>query len=146
MEQGEKLPTFELNNQEDQSVSSQSWAGKPLVLFFYPKDDTPVCTIEACTFRDQFSDFKDISAQVVGISVDSVASHKNFHTKHQLNYPILSDSNKEVEKLFGLERSLFGLLAKRVTFVFDSSGTLVKRIDSRLNGKKHVAEAIKALN
>ncbi|UXP32456.1 peroxiredoxin [Reichenbachiella agarivorans] len=145
MKIGESIPSFSLLNQDGLPVNSTDLIGDPLVIFFYPKDDTPVCTTEACTFRDHFEDFRELNIKVIGISADSPNSHARFRAKHRLNFDLLSDENKAVEKLFGLRRSLFGLLAQRVTFIFDSQGMLTHQIGSRFQAKKHVHEALKAL-
>lgn len=142
---GELLPEFSLADQNGQVISIKDFIGRPLVIFFYPKDDTPVCTIEACSFEANYNEFKDLDAEVFGISADSVASHKRFATKHQLTFKLLSDANNEVEKLFGVKRNLFGLLQERVTFIFDKKGVLIHLFQSQLNGKKHIKEALSAL-
>jgi thioredoxin-dependent peroxiredoxin len=95
---------------------------KSLVLFFYPKDDTPGCTREACSFRDHYEAFLDAGAEVIGISGQSVESHKNFAQKHNLKYHLLSDEGNKVRKLFGVPTNLFGLLPGRVTYVADKTG------------------------
>ncbi|MEO9802916.1 MAG: peroxiredoxin [Reichenbachiella sp.] len=142
---GELLPGFSLADQDDQMIAIQDFVGRPLVIFFYPKDDTPVCTIEACTFESNYNEFKNLDAEVFGISADSVNSHKRFATKHGLTFKLLSDSKNEVEKLFGVKRNLFGLLQERITFIFDEKGILIHSFQSQLNGKKHIREALLAL-
>jgi len=115
------------------------------VVYFYPKDDTPGCTAEACSFRDQFADFQDLGAQIVGISSDSVQSHKNFKEKHQLPYILLADTAGEVRKAFGVKGTLFGLVPGRVTFIFDKKGKLIHEFSSQINVLKHVQEAVAIL-
>ncbi|MFY0627198.1 MAG: peroxiredoxin [Reichenbachiella sp.] len=141
----DQLPEFILPNQNGELVNSKSLLGKSIVIFFYPKDDTPVCTIEACSFRNEYNQFTKLGAEVIGISADSANSHLNFIKKHQLNYSLLSDPNQSVAKQFGLSNSLFGLLSPRITFVFNKEGKLLKTIGSRWNGKAHMTEALNVL-
>ena len=145
MKKGDKLPIFEGFDQEGKLIKSAELIGRRLVIFFYPKDNTPVCTKEACTFRDTFEEFKELDAIVVGVSRDSIESHRQFANKHALNFPLLSDIKGLIEKKFGLERKAFGLLAPRVTFVFDESGIMLGEVDSRFNGPKHVKESLQLL-
>jgi len=142
---GDTIPTFSLPNQNNELTNISDFIGKPFVLYFYPKDDTPGCTAEACTFRDMYEDFKDIGAEVIGISADNPASHQNFAKKHNLPFVLLSDEKKEVQKLFGVPRSLFGLLPGRVTYVIGENGIVKHIFSSAINMKKHVTESIAAL-
>ena len=142
---GDKIPDFSLPNQNNEMTKIADFIGKPFVVYFYPKDDTPGCTAEACTFRDMYEDFKDIGAEVIGISSDSPASHKNFAKKHNLPFVLLSDEQKEVQKLFGVPRSMFGLLPGRVTYVIDENGVVKHVFSSHINMSKHVTESIAAL-
>ncbi|MEO9964941.1 MAG: peroxiredoxin [Reichenbachiella sp.] len=142
---GDLIPEFTLADQDNQEVAIRDYIGRPLVIFFYPKDDTPVCTIEACSFEANYNEFKNLDAEVFGISADSIKSHKRFATKHGLTFKLLSDSQKEVEQLFGIKRNLFGLLLERITFIFDREGRLLHRFQSQFNGKKHIKEALAAL-
>lgn len=143
---GSQLPKFELLDQNQKLVKSVDLIGKPIVIFFYPKDNTPICTKEACSFRNHFEEFENLDAQVIGISSDSVESHQKFATRYNLPFSLLSDEHREVEKLFGLERALFGLLASRVTFIFDKNGILRHTFDSRWSGSEHTQEALAALS
>jgi thioredoxin-dependent peroxiredoxin len=115
-----------------------------VVVYFYPKDDTPGCTRESCAFRDQFSDFSDAGAEVIGISSDSVASHKKFAEKHRLPFTLLSDPGGSVRKAFGVPSSL-GVLPGRVTYVIDKKGVVRHAFNSQLNPAKHVEEALAVL-
>lgn len=140
------LPEFELNNQDNERIKSADLVGKSaLVIYFYPKDDTPGCTAEACAFRDQFEDFADAGARVFGISADSVESHKQFAEKYQLSFDLLSDPGNKVRKKFGVPRSILGLLPGRVTYIFNKEGKLVHQFNSQLNTKKHITESLAAL-
>jgi len=142
---GDALPEFTLLDQNNESVNIKDKIGKPLVIYFYPKDDTPGCTREACKFRDDFEDFADLGAEIYGISADSPASHKRFAEKYRLSFTLLSDRNRAVEKLFGLKRNLFGLLPERVTFVVDRDGIVRHVFKSQFKAEKHVQEALNTL-
>lgn len=142
---GDQVPSFELANQHGDIVSSDSFIGRPFVIYFYPKDDTPGCTAEACSFRDQYEDFKDIGAEVIGVSADSPQSHLRFAEKHNLPFILLSDKNNELRSRFGVPSSFFGLFPGRVTYVVDNQGVVQHVFDSQLQAKKHVKEAIKHL-
>lgn len=145
MKIGDSLPNFSLLNEEGENVNSHSWIGQPLVVYFYPKDDTPGCTAEACSFRDQFAEFDEMGTKVVGISSDSVESHKNFKLKHRLPYTLLADTAGAVKKKFGVKGNLFGLIPGRVTYIFNKEGRLLHEFSSQLNVTKHVAESIAIL-
>lgn len=143
---GDHIPDITLNDQNAEPVSLYEFTGKmAVVIYFYPKDDTPGCTAEACGFRDQYEDFEQAGARVIGISSDSVKSHKKFAEKHNLNFTLLSDPKKEAQRAFGVKRNLFGLLPGRVTFVFNKEGRLVKEFNSSLYATKHIEEALEAL-
>ncbi|MCR9250175.1 MAG: peroxiredoxin [bacterium] len=142
---GEQIPEIALLDQNNQVVSLREKIGNPLVVYFYPKDFTPGCTMEACSFRDNYNRIKEKNAEVIGISSDSPESHTRFAKKYNLEYILLSDSSKKAEKLFGVKRNLFGALPGRETFVFDKNGALIKHISSAINPLKHVDQSIKAL-
>ncbi len=116
-----------------------------MVIYFYPKDDTPGCTKEACTFRDQYEDFVAAGAQVVGISADSPESHRQFAAKYRLPFLLLSDRQNTVRSLFGVKGDLFGLIPGRVTFVADAQGIVRHVFSSQLNATRHVAEALEVI-
>lgn len=118
---------------------------KAVVLYFYPKDETPGCTAEACAFRDSYEVFKEAGAEVVGISSDSVASHDGFATRHRLSFILLSDEGGKVRKLYGAQ-SVFGLLPGRVTYVIDRQGVVRHVFSSQMNAGRHVREALSALD
>lgn len=143
---GDAIPVFKLKNQHGEWVNISDYIGKKnLVLFFYPKDDTPGCTREACSFRDQYEDFKDAGAEVFGISGQSVESHKNFAKKYNLDYNLLSDEGNKIRKLFGVPTNMFGLLPGRVTYVADKTGKVIYIFNSQTQVEKHVDEALKVL-
>ena len=146
LEIGDKLPVFSLQDQNGQLFDSRSLLGKKnLVLFFYPKDDTPGCTKEACSFRDQFEVFKDVNAEVIGISGQSVESHKKFAEKHRLTYPLLTDTGNKLRKQFGVPTNLFGLLPGRVTYITNKEGEIIHIFNSQMQAEKHVDEALRLL-
>jgi len=146
LKEGDKVPAFSLPDQDQNLVNMADFIGKfPLVIYFYPKDDTPGCTREACGFRDQYEVFQETGAKIFGISVDSPRSHKNFAEKYNLPFTLLSDQKKEVKTLFGVPSSLFGLLPGRVTYIADKQGIIVKIFDSQFNATQHVEEALNIL-
>ena len=117
---------------------------KPVVLFFYPKDDTLGCTKEVCAFRDSFEEFRKLDAEVIGISSDSLESHKRFAAKHDLPFTLLSDEGGKVRRLYGVPNT-FGLFPGRVTYVLDREGIIRRIFSSQISVEKHVEEALKAL-
>jgi peroxiredoxin Q/BCP len=126
-------------------VSLGNFIGKkPVVLFFYPKDDTPRCTKEACTFRDEYEGFRKLDAEIIGISSDSVKSHRHFAATHELPFTLLSDEGGKVRKLYGASNT-FGLFPGRVTYVIDEEGVVRHIFSSQLDVEKHVEEALEAL-
>nr|AIA14195.1 AhpC/TSA family [uncultured bacterium] len=142
---GDMAPDFTLNDQDGKPVSLRDFQGKKnVVVYFYPKDDTPGCTKESCAFRDQFTAFTDIGAEVIGISSDSEASHRAFRQKHRLPFNLLSDKGAEVRKAFGVPPT-FGLLPGRVTYVIDKQGTIAHAFNSQINATQHVDEALNVL-
>jgi peroxiredoxin Q/BCP len=143
---GSKAPDFALPSQMGKMVSLSDFLDrKPLVLFFYPKDDTPGCTKEACAFRDDHEEFGKLDAEVIGISSDSVESHNSFAARHDLPFTLLSDEEGKVRKLYGVPNTL-GLFPGRVTYVIDAEGTVRHVFASQLDVQKHVEEARKALS
>ncbi|MGB7396667.1 MAG: peroxiredoxin, partial [Candidatus Macondimonas sp.] len=119
---GDKAPSFTLPTADGRQVSLSDYRGRqPVVVYFYPKDDTPGCTAEACAFRDQYEDFKQAGAEVIGISSDAPEAHAKFASKHRLPFLLLSDRDGAVRKAYGVPATL-GLLPGRVTFVVDREG------------------------
>jgi len=142
---GDKIPNFTAKDTNGNDFDSQKLIGqKPLVIYFYPKDNTPGCTVQACSFRDQYEDFKDLGAEVIGISSDGVASHQKFTRQYQLPFILLSDSDKKIRKLFGVPSGLFGILPGRVTYVADKTGTIIMVFDSMM-AKRHIPKALEAI-
>lgn len=141
---GDHCPIFSLPDSLGKDIQVKDYLGqKILVLFFYPKDDTPGCTKEACAFRDAYADFVDLGCEVFGISSDAAATHQNFQQKHQLPYPLLSDSQKKVRQQFGVPGNLFGLIPGRVTYVIGLDGKVAGIFNSQTNPVGHITEALK---
>jgi peroxiredoxin Q/BCP len=144
IEVGNRLPEFSLPDQNGNLFDVATVVGKKkLVIFFYPKDDTPGCTKEACFFRDQIEVFQDVGALVIGISGQSVKSHKKFADKYSLTYSLLADVDDKVRKLFGVPANIFGLLPGRVTYIVDLNGNIVHIFKSQMQLMQHVDEALR---
>ncbi|HEY9749586.1 MAG TPA: peroxiredoxin [Allocoleopsis sp.] len=145
VEVGTIAPDFTLPDQTGALVSLKDLIGKKnVVLYFYPKDDTPGCTKESCAFRDSYTVFQEAGAEVIGVSSDSPESHQKFAAKYQLPFTLLSDSGSQVRKLYGVPTTL-GLLPGRVTYVIDRQGMVRHIFNSQLNFQAHVDEALKTL-
>jgi peroxiredoxin Q/BCP len=148
--EGTKAPQFELSDATGAKVSLRDLTGKKnLVLYFYPKDLTPGCTTEACSFRDNIEGIRRLGAQVVGISGDSPASHQKFIDKHALNFPLLADVGNEVGKRYGVYKmkSMYGreyMGYERTTMVIDKSG-VIRKVFPKVKVNGHTAEVIAAL-
>lgn len=146
---GKKAPAFSLKDQDGKMHKLSDYTGKTLLLYFYPKDMTPGCTVEAQCFRDRNNEFKKYKVQVLGVSVDSVESHKKFVEKHGLNFPLLSDDKKTVVEKYGVwvEKSMFGkkyMGIRRDSFLIGSDGKIIKHYE-KVNPAKHVDEVLKDL-
>ena len=141
---GDKVPIFSLLDQNGNNFEIKNSIGKTaMVIYFYPKDDTPGCTKEACSFRDEFETFTDMNVAVIGISADNVASHKRFAEKYQLPYTLLSDSDKKVRKLFGVKNTLLGILPGRVTYIIDKEGIVRFIFEKQFGAEKHFTESLR---
>lgn len=143
---GDQAPTFSLPDQDGKTHTLKDYAGKWVLLYFYPKDDTPGCTIEACTIRDQFKDFKKIGAEVIGISTDSVKSHKKFALAYELPFTLLADENKEMVGEYGVfgEKKFMGrtyMGTSRTSFLVDPAGKIAK-VYEKVKPLTHAAEVI----
>lgn len=139
---GDTAPDFTSHTQNGDTISLSQFRGKKtIVLYFYPKDETPGCTAEACTFRDSFEDFVDAGAVVIGVSQDSDESHRKFAAHHRLPFLLVSDRDKSLQKAYGVPKTM-GLLPGRVTYVIDPEGIVRHVFNSQLNAKKHVREAL----
>jgi peroxiredoxin Q/BCP len=142
---GDRAPDFSLPSQSGKTVSLQDFLGKKcVVLYFYPKDDTPGCTAESCAFRDRYEVLQEAGAEVIGISADSPDSHQRFANKYQLPFTLLSDKDNQIRKSYGVPATLF-VLPGRVTYVIDKEGIVRHIFDSQFDFKAHVEEALKTL-
>jgi peroxiredoxin Q/BCP len=142
---GQEAPDFALPDRQGRMVRLSEFRGrKPVVLYFYPKDDTPGCTKEACTFRDQYEDFVQAGAEVIGVSSDGEDAHRKFAEKYRLPFTLLSDHGGKVRKLYKVPATL-GLLPGRVTYVIDTAGVVRHVFNSQLQATQHVAQALGAL-
>ena len=145
LKKGDQVPQFSAIKSDGTLFESQSIIGqKAIVIYFYPKDDTPGCTIEACSFRDAYEQFTDYGAEVVGISADSEKSHSKFKEKYKLPFILLSDKKNKIRKLFGVPNDLFGLLPGRATYVIDKNGIIQLVFDS-VASKIHIKKALDIL-
>lgn len=149
LESGDKAPDFTLKNDNDETVKLSNHKGKKVVLYFYPKDDTPGCTVEACSFRDGFSEIQKKGAALFGVSTDSVESHKKFKEKFHLNFPLLSDADKKVVNSYGVwkEKNMYGkkyMGIERTTFIIDEDGK-IKKVFPKVKVDGHYDEVLAEL-
>jgi len=142
VKEGESFPEFKLKADDGKEVSLSDLKGKKSVVYFYPKDNTPGCTKEACSFRDNINFFKSIGIPVFGISIDSIESHKKFKSKYSIPFTLLSDSDKKVVTKLGI-RSISGV-ALRVTFILDENGKILK-IYPKVSPDRHAEEILEFL-
>jgi len=143
---GDFCPIFSLQDQKGDTISIQDHIGQHvLVIFFYPKDDTRGCTMEACAFRDQYETFQEHGAKVIGISSDSVTSHDRFANKYRLPYTLLADTKKEVRNAFGVPGNLFGLIPGRVTYIIDLKGIIQGVYNSQTDPTGHISKALECI-
>jgi peroxiredoxin Q/BCP len=152
VEEGQKAPDFTLGDDHGQKVSLKGLKGQPVVLYFYPRDDTPGCTKEACAFRDRSAELKKLGAKVLGVSDDDEASHVKFRDKFELNFPLLVDTDHKIAEKYGAwrEKNMYGKVSmgiQRSTFLIDGEG-VVRRVWKKVQVDGHdeaVIEALKAL-
>ena len=142
---GDRAPLIALMDATGSERRSDQLAGQVLVLFFYPKDDTPGCTMEACAFRDSYADFQALGAQVWGVSGDDAASHQRFAARHQLPFPLLVDGGNTLRRAFGVPNALLGFFPGRVTYVIDGAGVIRHVFNNLLDGAAHRREALEAV-
>jgi peroxiredoxin Q/BCP len=138
---GDNMPSFSLTDQNGNAFNSKDYVGKSvLVIYFYPKDESMVCTKEACSFRDSFDDFTKAGAKVIGINAGTVASHKSFSDNYKLPFTLLSDPDNKVYHLFGVKNKMF--MTGRETFVIDLHGKVGFTYEAMMQGKKHADDAL----
>jgi len=147
LKQNSPAPPFSLPDQNGKMQSLTDYSGKKVLLYFYPKDDTPGCTTEACNFRDRLNELKDHGVQVLGVSKDTIASHKKFSEKFDLNFPLLSDENGTLVKAYGVwkEKSMYGktyMGISRESFLIDEEGNLMKHYE-KVKPEEHVEEVLR---
>ncbi|OWM77858.1 peroxiredoxin Q, chloroplastic [Punica granatum] len=142
---GRVPPSFTLKNQDGKPVSLSKFKGKPVVVYFYPADETPGCTKQACAFRDSYEKFKKAGAEVVGISGDDPSSHQAFAKKYRLPFTLLSDEGNKVRKEWGVPADLFGALPGRQTYVLDKNGVVQLIYNNQFQPEKHINETLKLL-
>ena len=140
---GDKCPDFQLLDATGKMIRISEFIGKKkLVIYFYPKDDTPGCTKEACSFRDSYEDFKDYDCEVIGISSDDEQKHAAFASRHQLPFILLADKDKVARKLFGVPGNIFGLIPGRVTYIIGIDGIVKGIYNSQTNPLGHIEKAL----
>jgi len=141
---GDKAPDFEGPTSYGSKLGLKDFVGKKnVVLYFYPKDDTPGCTKEACSFRDNLQSVRKMGAEIIGVSLDSVESHKKFATKYSLPFPLISDKEKRIANAYGVLKET-GTSASRVTFIIDKTGKIAK-VFPKVDVTKHTEEVVAAL-
>ena len=143
---GDKAPNFEVLNESGETVRLSDYQGHKVVLFFYPRDNTPTCTVEACNLRDNYQALKDQGYEVLGISSDSTSSHQKFIDKHELPYSLLADTEKTVHESYGtwVQKSMYGrkyMGTARTTFVIDENGVIEKIIE-KVKAKEHTTQIL----
>lgn len=148
LKEGSKAPVFKGEDQNGNTVSLADFKGRKVVLYFYPKDDTPGCTAQACNLRDNYSELLNKGFQVVGVSVDSVKSHKKFEKKYELPFPLIADEEKKVVEKYGVwgEKTMFGkkyMGIIRTTFLIDENG-IIRKIITKPDTANHTQEVLEA--
>ena len=140
---GDEAPDFHFTHKNGSAVNLKDLRRqKAVVLYFYPRDETPGCTAQACSFRDAYEDFVQAGAEVIGVSEDTQASHESFASHHRLPFTLVSDADGALRKSYGVPRSFLGLAPGRVTYVIDREGIVQHVFDSQLQAKRHIAEAM----
>lgn len=142
---GDPAPDFTATTADGQTISLADFKGRQaVVLFFYPKDNSPICTAEACSFRDAYEDFLKLGAAVIGVSSDSAESHREFAASQRLPYPLIPDEHDQLRQRFGVPNTIF-VVPGRVTYVIDRDGIVRLKFNSQLFGSQHVDEAMQIL-
>lgn len=149
LKEGDKAPEFTGLNEHGEEVSLSDYKGKKLILFFYPKDNTPGCTAEACNLRDNYDDLRAKGFELLGVSPDSQKKHQNFIKKHELPFPLIADTEQEVLNAYGVwgEKQMFGnkyMGVFRTTFVIDENG-VIEKVFKKVKTKDHTAQILEAV-
>jgi peroxiredoxin Q/BCP len=147
---GDKAPSFEGLNQEEKKISLSDFSGKKLILYFYPKDNTPGCTAESCNLNENYDAWLEKGFEVVGVSPDSVKSHQKFQAKYDLKFNLIADTEKEILQAYGVwgEKSMYGkkyMGVLRTTFVIDEKG-IIQEIFEKVETKDHTEQILKTIN
>jgi thioredoxin-dependent peroxiredoxin len=150
LQAGAKAPDFNTSDQSGKKVGLKDYRGKKVVLYFYPKDDTPGCTKEACAFRDHFAEFKKLGVEVLGVSVDTEKSHKSFAEKFKLPFTLLADTEKKIVNAYGVwgEKSMYGrkyMGTSRVTYLIDESGRIAA-VFPKVKPEEHAGEILATIS
>ncbi len=143
---GDKAPDFEVQDESGNMVKLSDFRGSKLVLFFYPRDNTPTCTTEACNLRDNYQSLKDLGYEILGISKDNIKSHQKFIAKRELPFPLLADTEKQMQQAYGtwVEKSMYGrkyMGTARITFVIDEHGVIEKIIE-KVKAREHANQIL----
>ena len=146
LQKGDQLPDIVLKNESEEEITLHDFIGKPLVVFFYPKDNTKVCTAQACGFRDHFDEYLAYDTNILGISKDSPASHSKVVKKRALPFPLLTDANSTATKAFGVSTYLFGTMTARCTFVIDKHGIVQYSFREEFDAGTHIKKSLKVLS
>ncbi len=149
LKEGDKAPAFRGKNENGKDISLDDFKGKKLILYFYPKDSTPTCTVEACNLRDNFAPLKEKGFEILGVSPDSAKRHQNFIRKHNLPFPLLVDENLSILKAYGVwgQKKMFGRAydgVLRTTFVIDENG-IIEKVIPKVEAKRHAQQILEAL-
>lgn len=145
VKKGDMIPFFILKDHDNHEFNIRNLIGSPMVIYFYPRNDTPGCTREACSFRDSYEDFIAAGVAVIGISEDNPESHRKFREKYSLPFTLLSDTGNRVRDLFGVPTNLFGLIPGRVTYIVDGHGKVCHVFNSQYRTAQHVKEALRII-
>lgn len=146
LEVGDNAPDFSATTHDGKTIRLADFLGKrALVLFFYPKDGTPICTKEACAFRDSYDQFIDAGAEVIGVSGDTEESHRTFAQQHKLSFPLISDADGSLRKAFEVPRTM-GIFPGRVTYVIDQAGIIRQIFSAQFASSEHVRQALIAVS
>lgn len=150
LKEGDKAPVFKGINQNNKELSLSDYLGKRLILYFYPKDNTPGCTAEACNLNDNYSELTDMGFEVLGISPDTPSKHQNFITKYNLSFNLIADTKFEIMKSYGVwgEKSMYGktfLGVYRTTFIISQEG-VIEKIITKVKTKEHTAQILKEID
>lgn len=150
LKEGDKAPVFTGLNEKGEEVSLSDYKGKKLILFFYPKDNTPGCTAEACNLRDNYDQLRAQGFELLGVSPDSAKKHQNFIKKHEFPFPLLADTEQEVLQKYGVwgEKQMYGrtyMGVFRTTFIIDASG-VIEKIFTKVDTKAHAGQILEAMN